>query len=498
MLLHWLGLAAGTALACRPVKDFRVPSLQSVKGNSKQNVPVQGVNNAAASSVAYSVSTVESLPSSVATIGISDDVQFVYTDDSQSIFYINTTFTDSKTDYEQTFQLVLDSGSDLSWIYNDTCDSQACKKSLVPKFNDSRSFKSSENFQLSYSGDSVSGKILSTSSSDGCIFAFNSLSLSSFEIGLANEAPTIFNDYDVSGILGIPSLSSKLSMFSQLSNAKVIDKAVFSLALVSSNQRIEYKGNKNVSSLPPNYGGLIFFGSEVANNQKKFTDSIVYLDVEDNDNAYWLVNLTDISTSNLSYSGDFQSSNKSLHAIIDTGTTGLALPIKDSDRLHSELFGLKLVTDDKGNYAFPCDADANITISLDGNKFTIPVADFKGAKYDGQLQGYCASKIQGLENNEYWILGSIFLRNYYAIFDNEKSRIGLGENKLSLYMLTVLLDIAQAVTTTSASASTDAHAHNNSSSSKTSSKHSKTSLADSSGLIAGLSYALLCIFAYII
>lgn len=495
MLVHWLGLLAGTALALHPVKDFRTASLQKLKGGvSKQNVAIQVPGKSESNAASYTISTVSTLPSLAPTIAVSDKIQYVLTDVSQSIYYINTTFTDTETQYEQTFQLLLDSGSDFTWIYNQSCSSGACTRDLVPKFNDSRKINSGDKFELSYSGDSVSGDILSTSSTDKTVFAFGSLQLTSFEFGLADEAPTIFNDFNVSGILGIPSQSedhTKRSMFSQLYNEKISDKPVFSLALVASNQQIEYSGN--VSALPDNYGGLMFFGSEVAKNQQTFTDSVKYLNIQSNDNAYWLVNVTDIKLFNDSYSGDFDISESSLQAIIDTGTTGMALPMDDADNLHSQLFGSSLVTDSKGNYAFPCDADANITISLDGQKFSISVSDFKGDEYGSQLEGYCASKIQGLDDNNYWILGSIFLRRYYAIFDIQQHKIGLGVNNLLLYKLKEV----KPTSITSSSLSSSTTVHGNSSSSQ-STKHSKTSLANSSGLIAGLSYALLCMFAYII
>lgn len=493
-MIHWLGLLAGTALALHPVKDFRTASLQNQKGISKQNVAVQVPAQAQALAASYTVSTVSTLPSLAPTIAVSDKVQYVLTDVSQSIYYINTTFSDIQTEYEQAFQLLLDSGSDLTWIYNQSCSSGACTRDLVPKFDDSRNITSGDKFELSYSGDSVSGDVVSTSSSDKTVFAFGSLQLTSFEFGLADEAPTIFNDFNVSGILGIPSQSDdQRSMFSQLYNEKLIDKPVFSLALVASNQQIEYSGN--ASAIPDNYGGLMFFGSEVAKNQKTFTDSVKYLDIQNNDNAYWLVNVTDIKLSNDSYSGSYDSSESSLQAIIDTGTTGMALPMDDANNLHSILFGSSLVTDNKGNYAFPCDADANVTISLDGQEFSIPVSDFKGEEYGSQLEGYCASKVQGLEDNNYWILGSIFLRRYYAIFDIEKHKIGLGVNNLLLYKLKEVKQSSASATSSILPSSTSVRVNSTSSQST---KHSKTSLANSSGLMAGLSYALLCMFAYLI
>jgi hypothetical protein len=493
-MIHWLGLLAGTALALHPVKDFRTASLQNQKGISKQNVAVQVPAQAQALAASYTVSTVSTLPSLAPTIAVSDKVQYVLTDVSQSIYYINTTFTDIQTQYEQAFQLLLDSGSDLTWIYNQSCSSGACTRDLVPKFDDSRNITSGDKFELSYSGDSVSGDVVSTSSSDKTVFAFGSLQLTSFEFGLADEAPTIFNDFNVSGILGIPSQSDdQRSMFSQLYNEKLIDEPVFSLALVASNQQIEYSGN--ASAIPDNYGGLMFFGSEVAKNQKTFTDSVKYLDIQNNDNAYWLVNVTDIKLSNDSYSGTYHSSESSLQAIIDTGTTGMALPMDDANNLHSILFGSSSVTDNKGNYAFPCDADANVTISLDGQEFSISVSDFKGEEYGSQLEGYCASKVQGLEDNNYWILGSIFLRRYYAIFDIEKHKIGLGVNNLLLYKLKEVKQSSASATSSILPSSTRVRVNSTSSQST---KHSKTSLANSSGLMAGLSYALLCMFAYLI
>lgn len=500
-LLLWVEFIC-VAYCLRPVKDFRTPSVQKLlsSGRSTDNAlphAARDVSISASSaslSAAYQINTVSELPSSAATVAVSDEIQFVYTDESQSIYYINATFSDSKTSYNQGFLLLLDSGSDLTWIYDESCSSGACTRD-VPKFNDSRNVSTGRTFQLSYSGDTVSGNMLSTSSDDDMTFSIGALLLDSFEFGLANEAPSIFDGFDVSGILGIPShlgSNSFLSIFTRLYKENLIDNPTFALALLGSNETIEH----DVDSFPNNYGGLIFFGNEVAINQKKFTDKVKYLKVKSNDNNYWLVSVTGIKTSNGTAAEKFDSSVKSLQAIIDTGTTGMALPMDDADKVHAQLFGSSLVTDDKGNYAFPCGANANVSISLDGQTFVLPSKDFEGNQYGSQLPGYCASKIQGVPNNDNWILGSIFLRRYFAIFDTEKQQIGLGENILQLYLLSKLTSTRGYSNSSSASGALTSTAQNTSS--HTDTKHSKSRLVDSSSLVAGVTYALLCMVALFI
>ena len=62
----------------------------------------------------------------------------------------------------------------------------------------------------------------------------------------------------------------------------------------------------------------------------------------------------------------------------------------------------------------------NITLSA-LNTYQLPASE-----YILRYQDRCYIKIQTMPNLDFWILGDSFMRNYYAVFDLEQSRVGLA------------------------------------------------------------------------
>lgn len=44
-----------------------------------------------------------------------------------------------------------------------------------------------------------------------------------------------------------------------------------------------------------------------------------------------------------------------------------------------------------------------------------------------QDQGFCTSGFQGENNSQQWILGDVFIREYYSVFDRANNRVGLAK-----------------------------------------------------------------------
>lgn len=493
MKLHFLLLPLVSAL--HPVKDFRVKDLGKIV-NHKENVidslPTQ----------TKTVSTTSSLSSSAPTIELDNDVQMVFTDNTKSIYYLTSQIWDQYTNYNETFQLLLDTGSSISWVYNQSCDSDACKQTTISKFNDfSRPLVIESNFGLSYSGQNVEGDLINGLAND-IIMEFDNFKIGNFSFGLASTVPDLFDGFNVSGILGIPSSSDthNRNLIHQLTEKGDIDQQIFGLSLLSTNQIIKYiDSNSEIIDLPSNYGGLMIFGSKATNDLLKFTDNIYYTDLIDNDDDYWLINMTNIETSNDTVTLKFNDSD-SRQTIIDTGTTGFILPLYDADNLHQKLFGDDLITDNKGNYAFPCDAQTqNLTFTINDHEFEVNVNDFKGKEYaTAGLQGKCASMIQGLDS-QYWVFGAAFLSKYYTVFDLEKSRIGFGDTRITSYVLTEPSNVSfSSYSNTTITSSISSSSSSSASTSSVSSTQSSNT-EDNSGTInnvSGLSlmiYLLLCI-----
>lgn len=44
-----------------------------------------------------------------------------------------------------------------------------------------------------------------------------------------------------------------------------------------------------------------------------------------------------------------------------------------------------------------------------------------------QDQNFCTSGFQGDDSSEQWILGDVFIREYFSVFDRANNRVGLAK-----------------------------------------------------------------------
>lgn len=420
------------------VEDFRVKSISksslstASENNNKVNIAIGDIEGGASTTTVQTASVLSTVSSSAPTITLSNTMQFVYTDDTNSYYYIEMAIQDTETAYNQTFPFLLDTGSSLCWVYNSSCLENGCKSTGVKKFSDSKKLTPSSSFDLAYSGDYVSGELINLRQNNLSISVDNLL-LEDFTLGITEDSPSTFDNLNISGLIGISSsTNNNENWIYQLYKDDIMDYPAFGFCLLNASH-INYVSSKDQNiDLPSGYGGLLILGSDAEN----YTDKITYSDIIENDNSYWLLNITDIQVYNGSTSSDFNDTVNYRNAIIDTGTTGIALPLSDAEELMLKAFGTDLITDGKGNFAFPCSSiDNKIILTIGGEEFNILSQYIMGAEYtSSSLSGYCASKLQGY-NSSYWVLGATFLKNYYTIFDLEKNRVGLGNFNFDSFKL---------------------------------------------------------------
>lgn len=422
MLLPFLALLAlGEAL--RIVEDFRVVGLNKSPIKAREAVVPD------TSYITFN----DSVESSAPSFTLAPDVQILYTDSSLSIYYMNSNISSSSS--TSRFPVLLDTGSSLSWVYNASCTVNGCKSPTTTKLDPPSDLQLGDAFTLSYSGDKVSGEMFSLQKNNfEIIFCTENnqdkLLFDDFSMGLTENSPSMFSDFIISGLIGISAKESSENLVQQLYASDKINLPQFGIYLVSKPQTIKYTGEGTVS----NYGGLILFGNKTEEYRDQFVgkNKFGYADVVPDVNSYWLIDIDEIKLVN---STDTSSISKR-QAILDTGTTGLALPLKDANNIHKLLFGDDFVSDNNGNYAFPCSTTNNITFAINDNlSLDLQASTFEGSRYElSGLEGYCASKIQGVDSL-YWILGSTFMSQFYTTFDLENKRIGFGELDLDSYTL---------------------------------------------------------------
>ncbi|XP_006899951.1 PREDICTED: pepsin F-like [Elephantulus edwardii] len=112
-------------------------------------------------------------------------------------------------------------------------------------------------------------------------------------------------------------------------------------------------------------------------------------------------------------------------AILDTGTSLLVGPYMDIYNIHSLIKAQKSLN---GGYVVDCEAVhtlPDIVFAINGINYTVPAS-----AYTLQVRGrnLCYSEFlpQPFILDQAWILGDVFLRQYFSVYDRENNRIGLA------------------------------------------------------------------------
>ena len=134
--------------------------------------------------------------------------------------------------------------------------------------------------------------------------------------------------------------------------------------------------------------------------------------------TYWQINLDSIKLG----TKEFNSVNK---AIIDSGTSLLAGPNTQIKQI-ADLLGAKPLI--AGQYLIDCNSSQpNLIFIINGKDYPLTIHD-----YVIENQGQCILAMMGIDipepNGPLWILGDVFMRKYYTIFDKGNKRIGLANS----------------------------------------------------------------------
>ena len=165
--------------------------------------------------------------------------------------------------------------------------------------------------------------------------------------------------------------------------------------------------------------GEITFGYT---DQNKYEGDIKYYDVIDK--YYWTIKLDDILINGKSIDLCNNKNKNYCKAVIDTGTTLFTGPSND----------LKILLRKIGVYN-NCDGyekAPTITFIFDGDEYNIDGNEYiLKENIDGVNQ--CSTLMMPMDIEEphgpLWILGVVFMRKYYTVFDRDNDRVGFALSK---------------------------------------------------------------------
>lgn len=212
-----------------------------------------------------------------------------------------------------------------------------------------------------------------------------------------------FGKFD--GILGLAydtiSVNHIVPPFYQMLSQGLLDEPVFGFRLGSSDSD----------------GGEATFGGV---DQNAFDGKIQYFPVRRK--GYWELELEKVAF------GDEELELENTGAAIDTGTSLIVMPSDVAEILNKEIGATKSW---QGQYTVDCNTVASLpdlTLYFGGKPFAL-----KGSDYVLNAGGTCISSFTGMDLpapiGPLWIVGDVFLRRYYSVYDLGRNAVGLASSK---------------------------------------------------------------------
>ncbi|XP_040472495.1 embryonic pepsinogen-like [Falco naumanni] len=295
----------------------------------------------------------------------------------------------------QNFTVVFDTGSSNLWVPSISCTSLACQNHKM--FNPllSSTYKSTgQNLTIQYGTGKMEGIVGSDTVSVASLVDTDQL------FGLSTTEPgQFFVHVAFDGILGLgyPNLAADeiTPVFDNMVNERLLEENVFSVYLSRETT-----------------GSVVIFGGI---DESYFTGSINWISVSYQ--GYWQISMDSIivNSQEVACGGGCQ-------AIVDTGTSLVAGPPSGISNIQRAVGARQ---DRDGEYNVNCSSIAampDVIFVIDGVQY--PVSPL--AYTEQNDQGPCISSFQNT-SGDLWILGDVFIRVYYSIFDRDNNRVGLAK-----------------------------------------------------------------------
>lgn len=216
-------------------------------------------------------------------------------------------------------------------------------------------------------------------------------------LSIVNNTSTDFNNFPMDGILGLSlTKSDNPSFIDSLVGSKALKSNIFGMSL-------------NRASDGPNTGEINFGAVDTS----RFSGDLSYTAISSAAGGFWAIPMANAGF------GTTQSGITTKLAYIDTGTSFIFCPPSDAKIFHAIIPGAS--TTDGRTYHVPCTTTASLTFTFGSTSFSVSPKDWMSQPSNG----VCTSNVFGQEViTGQWLLGDTFLKNVYAVFDADQSRVG--------------------------------------------------------------------------
>eukprot|EP00567_Pseudictyota_dubia_P003925 CAMPEP_0197450792 /NCGR_PEP_ID=MMETSP1175-20131217/26556_1 /TAXON_ID=1003142 /ORGANISM="Triceratium dubium, Strain CCMP147" /LENGTH=369 /DNA_ID=CAMNT_0042983297 /DNA_START=20 /DNA_END=1129 /DNA_ORIENTATION=+ len=320
----------------------------------------------------------------------------VINDYENAQFYGNITIGSDN----QVFEVIFDSGSSNLWVPSVKCTSLDCL--LKHKYDHTKSstyIPNGKPFAIEYVSGNVSGFL---SEDDVTVAGLPVKDVTFAEITNPAGLGLAFGVGKFDGILGLAwktiSVDDLPTVFGLMVSQKVVDQGVFAFYLPSTSGGL---------------GELILGGIDKAH----YHGDLTYTPLTHE--TYWQIDLEGVTLGG-------ESVTTSKVGVLDTGTSLLGGPVNDVKVIASKVGATPVIN---GEYSISCSKRSslpNVAFHVAGKAFELTpdqyILDVENVEC---LLGFVGITLPPTEP-PLWIMGDVFIRQWYTVFDRANERIGLA------------------------------------------------------------------------
>jgi hypothetical protein len=306
----------------------------------------------------------------------------------------------------QSFQVIYDTGSSNLWVPKLGCTHCGLPFGTTKsKFDDTQSSsfqEDGEDFEIVYGSGSVNGFF----SKDSVTLA-GDIVVENQDFAQVSDASGLGLAYSLGkfdGIFGLAfssiSVGFRTTVFENAIRQNQVDQPIFAF----------YLGRENGQPGELTFGGY---------DSSKFEGALNYIKVDAA--TYWQISMDSV------HAGVYEksASGNDMTAIVDSGTSFITGPRAEVDKL-AKAAGAR--ANIMGEYTIDCDKIGDIpdiVFVIGGTEYAIP-----GSKTVIQAQGTCLFAFMATyvpSPGPQWILGDVFMREYYTVFNYHDKSIGFAK-----------------------------------------------------------------------